>query len=230
VSATVTTRAQLPWSTELGIRFRGHLLLTLVGTTAFIFVFFVGYFHVQQHPAFALAVMPLTAIDRLIPFQPYALGAYLALWVYVGAGPGLQNTRGEILAYALWIGAMCITGLAIFYFLPTRVPAPTDDLSNSLVFALLQRVDAAGNACPSMHVAAAMFTAVRVEEVLRWARSPALMRFLNLACCALICYSTLAIKQHVFLDVVAGALLGALFAVLSLRWRPRALDHAHSIK
>ncbi len=213
--------APQPWSAELGMRFRGHLLLTLIGTTAFILVFFVGYFHVQRYPAFPLTVMPLTSLDRLIPFQPVALCAYLSLWVYVGAGPGLQKTRSEILVYALWMGALCLTGLGIFYFLPTRVPPPTADLWDSPVFAMLQRVDESGNACPSMHVAVAIFTAVRVDDVLRWARSPALLRLLNVMCCGAICYSTLAVKQHVVLDVVAGVMLGAIFAALSLRWRPR---------
>jgi membrane-associated phospholipid phosphatase len=49
-----------------------------------------------------------------------------------------------------------------------------------------------------------------------------LLRIINMTCCGLICYSTLAVKQHVILDVVAGAVLGVIFAVLSLRWRPRA--------
>jgi membrane-associated phospholipid phosphatase len=214
------TDARLPWHAELGMRVRGHLLLTLIGTSVFIVVFFVGYFHVQRYPAFPLTVMPLSWLDRQIPFQPYALSAYLSLWIYVGAGPGLQKTRTEILAYGLWMGALCLTGLGIFYFLPTRVPLPTADLSDSAVFAMLQRVDEAGNACPSMHVAVAIFTAVRVDEVLRWARSPALLRLLNVTCCGVICYSTLAVKQHVALDVVAGSALGTIFAVLSMRWRP----------
>ncbi len=86
---------------------------------------------------------------------------------------------------------------------------------------MLQGVDAAGNACPSMHVAAAMFTVIRVEQVLRDARTPVVLRLLNLLWFAAIAWSTLAVKQHVVLDAVAGALLGIAFAVPSLRWRPR---------
>ncbi|MEJ0034976.1 MAG: phosphatase PAP2 family protein [Gammaproteobacteria bacterium] len=223
ISAEATSIASVPlsWSAELGARVRGHWFLTLIGTSAFIFVFFLGYFYVQESPAFPVTVMPLTWLDHMIPFQPYALGLYLSLWIYVGAGPGLQKTRREILIYALWTAALCVVGLGIFYFAPTRVPLPTVDLSESSVFSILQRVDVAGNACPSMHVAVAIFTAIRVEDVLRGARSPALLRFINVACCALISYSTLAVKQHVALDVVAGAVLGVIFAVLSLHWRPR---------
>jgi len=213
--------AQRPWYAELGARIRGHLFLTLTGTTAVVFMFLIGYFHTQRYPAFPLTVMPLLSLDRLIPFQPLALLPYLSLWVYVGVGPALQRTRAELLVYGLWTGALCLTGLAFFYFLPTQVPPSMIELgSGSAARALLHRVDAAGNACPSMHVAAAVFTAIRVQEVLRWARSPKPLRLLNVGFCALICYSTLAVKQHVVLDVVAGAVLGSIFTAMSLYWRP----------
>ena len=83
-----------------------------------------------------------------------------------------------------------------------------------------QGVDAAGNACPSMHVAVAIFTAIWVEHILRGAGAPAWLRLVNGLWFAAIVYSTLAVKQHVVLDAVAGAVLGIAFAIPSLRWRP----------
>jgi membrane-associated phospholipid phosphatase len=71
-----------------------------------------------------------------------------------------------------------------------------------------------------MHVAVAIFTAIRIEQVLRESRTPVPWRVLNWLWFAAIAYSTLAVKQHVVLDVVAGALLGMAFAFPSLRWRP----------
>jgi membrane-associated phospholipid phosphatase len=215
------------WQSQLVRRMRGHLLLTFFGTSAVIFVFFLGYFYVQQNPLFASTVMPVTALDRLIPFQPLALVAYCSLWIYVGVGPGLQVSRADLLSYALWMGALCLTGLAIFYFLPTQVAEVAVADPHSFFFSVLQSVDAAGNACPSMHVATAVFTAIRVDDVLRIVRSPRFLRLLNIGCAGLICYSTLAIKQHVVLDVVAGAALGALFAGLSrLTWRAKRSTRA----
>ena len=219
----LSSSAPATWKSQLLTRARSHALLTFVGTTAFIFVFFLGYFYVQQNPLFTSTVMPLTPLDQRIPFQPVALVAYLSLWIYVGAGPGLQATRADMVAYALWMGALCVTGLGIFYLLPTQVADVSVADSGGYVFRLLQQVDAAGNACPSMHVAAAVFTAIRVDDVMRVVRSPVFLRLVNIACCGLICYSTLAIKQHVVLDVLAGALLGALFAGLSrLAWGAQA--------
>ena len=209
-----------PWTTEIGLRLRRHFPLKLVGTTAFTWLFFIGYFQLLRHPAHPVTVMPLTALDHLIPFQPATLFAYLSLWLYVGIAPGLQLTFRELLVYGLWAGALCLTGLAIFYLWPTAVPPLALDVSGLAGFRMLQGVDAAGNACPSMHVAIAIFTAIRIEQLLRQARAPLALRGLNIAWFAAIAWSTLAIKQHVVIDVAAGALLGVAFALPSLRWRP----------
>lgn len=214
------SEGRLHWAVELGARARKGFVLTVVATTLFTGLFFIGYFYVQRHPAHTPTVMHLTALDLMIPFQPPALLAYVSLWIYVGAGPGLQRTFAGIGVYAVWMCAMCIVGLGIFHFWPTQVPSLPLGVTNFPGFSVLHRVDAASNACPSMHVAVAMFTAVRVDEVLHSTRSPLLLRLLNAAWFAVIAYSTLAIKQHVALDAAAGALFGLIFVLPSLRWRP----------
>ena len=81
-------------------------------------------------------------------------------------------------------------------------------------------VDAAGNACPSMHVAIAIFSAIWIDRLLMESRVPIAFRIVNGAWFVAIAWSTLAIKQHVVLDALAGAALGVLFAIVSLRLRP----------
>lgn len=212
--------APAPWAAALWLRMRRHFLLKLVGTTTFTWLFFIGYFHLLREPAYAVAVMPLTALDRLIPFQPPMLFAYLTLWFYVGIAPGLQLTVRDLLAYGAWIAALCLTGLGLFYAWPSAVPPLGVDVSGFAGFQMLQGVDAAGNACPSMHVAVAIFTAVWIGHVLRQAGAPRWLQAINVGWFLLIAWSTLAIKQHVVLDAVAGALLGVLFVLPSLHWRP----------
>lgn len=209
------------WKVEIWLRMRRHFALKVIGTTAFTWVFFIGYFHLLRQPAGPVIVMPLTALDHLIPFQPEALVAYFSLWLYVGVAPGLQLTFKELVVYALWAAALCLTGLAAFYFWPTQIPQITVPPTDFPGFALLQGVDAAGNACPSMHVAIAIFSAIWIEHILRNAGAPVLLRVLNALWFAAIAWSTVAIRQHVMLDVAAGALLGAAFTWPSLRWRPR---------
>ena len=211
------------WSTDIGLRMRQFALLKFVGVSFFTWLFFMGYFHVMRFPQYPITVMPLTALDRLIPFQPETLIAYFSLWLYIGIAPGLQWGFRELFVYGCWIVALCAAGLGIFYFWPTQVPVTGVYASDFPGYALMQGVDAAGNACPSMHVAAAIFTAIRVHDVLRQAGTPRWLRALNWFWFVAIAYSTLAVKQHVVFDLVAGAALGALFAAASLRWRPGPL-------
>lgn len=75
-------------------------------------------------------------------------------------------------------------------------------------------------ACPSLHVAAAVFTAIWVERLLRIVGVPPTLRVLNLIWLRAIAHSTVAIRQHVVLDAVAGAALGALFAAAAIHFGP----------
>ena len=215
----VPAAAVRAWPSELAHRARWHLPLKLAGVTAFTWLFFLAYFQLLRHPAYPVTVMPLTALDRLIPFQPVALGAYLSLWIYVGIAPGLMLSLRALIGYGAWTAAMCLAGLTCFYFWPTEVPALAFDVFGFPGFSMLQGVDAAGNACPSMHVAAAMFSAIWIDHVLREARVPIAPRLINALWFAAIAYSTLAVRQHVALDALAGMLLGVAFAWPSLRWR-----------
>lgn len=220
-TAPLTTCSPAPtWQAGLVVRMRRHLVVKTLGITAFTWLFFIGYFHVLRHPVYPATLMPLTALDHLISFQPAALFPYLTLWLYIGFAPGLQQTFRHLVVYGLWVSALCVTGLSLFYFWPTTVPPRLMDVSGFPGFTLLQGVDAPGNACPSMHVAVAIFSAICLDDVLRQVRAPAALRLLNMAWFVAIAYSTMAIKQHVALDVAAGTLLGTAFAWPSLRWRP----------
>ena len=205
---------------DLRIRFWRYLPLKVVGISGFMWIFFLGYFHTLRHPIYPVFEMPATALDALVPFQPQLLAAYVSLWLYVGVAPGLLLRLRELIAYGLWAAAMCGFGLLIFYFWPTAVPPPVVDVTGYPGFALLQGVDAAGNACPSLHVAAAAFSALWVERLMRIVGAPAPLRLLNLVWMLAIGWSTVAIRQHVVLDAVAGAALGALFAGLSIWLNP----------
>jgi hypothetical protein len=223
--ARVRLRAPAPaWAAALRRRFVHLFWLKTIGIAVFLVLFFVGYFHLLRHPAYPVFEMPLTALDRLIPFQPSMLWIYASLWVYVGIPPGIQPSFRALSAYGAWITGLCAAGLATFYFWPTAVPPSgiAIDLVAYPGFAVLQGVDAAGNACPSLHVATAVFSGLWLARLLRDVGAPAWLHGVNLVWGGLIVHSTLAIRQHVVLDVVAGALLGMVFAAASLRWRP---DH-----
>ena len=216
--------ARMSWRALLARRARHRFLLKFAGVSAFIWLFFLAYFELLRNPSGPVLVMPLTALDAAIPVQPAALLAYVSLWLYVGIPAGLMASVRQLVVYGLWAAVLCLLGLACFWAWPTAVPvqALPVDLASHPGFALLQGLDAAGNACPSLHVATAVFSAVWIARLLRGVAAPIWPQALNLLWLLLIVYSTLAIKQHVVLDVLAGTLLALAVAVPSLRWFPWA--------
>jgi len=208
------------WWADFRERFWRLLPLKIVGISAFMWLFFIGYFHTLRNPAYPVFEMPLTPLDALVPFQPETLLVYGSLWFYVGIAPGLLLRVRELVAYGLWAAALCGCGLVFFYFWPTAVPAPDVDVSAYAGFAVLQGVDAAGNACPSLHVATAIFTAIWIDRLIRIVGAPAAWRWANGIWVLAIAWSTVAIRQHVVLDAVAGTVLGTAFAALSIWLSP----------
>lgn len=191
--------------------------LKMAGTTAIMWGFFAAYFYLLNHPAHPVATMPLLAVDRWLPFQPAALILYVSLWFYVALAPALLTSRRELWSYAAATIAMGAIGLGIFWRWPTAVPVSYLGHDGPGV-ELLRGVDAAGNACPSLHVAFAVFTALWFARIFRGRGARAVFRWGNVLWCAGIVYSTLAVKQHVMLDVIPGALLGAGIAWAHFVW------------
>ena len=209
------------WYRQIPQRLRANFLMKSVGTTAYFCVFFFAYFYLMRHPNSAVTVMPVTAIDALIGFQPLALIPYLSLWIYVSLPAAIILKRRELIGYGWWLAGLCVAGLACFYFWPTTVSVPTEEWRKHASFSILLGVDAAANACPSMHVAVAVFSACWLGHSLRDLGAPVRLRIVNWIWFIAIAYSTMAIKQHVFIDVVVGLALGLAFALPSIKFRWR---------
>lgn len=210
-------RQQTLWYRQVAEVISQHIVLKSMGTMLFIALFFGAYFFLLKHPANAVTEMPLTLLDRLISFEPLTMPLYVSLWVYVSLPPALLATRQELYAYGRAMAGTCLTGLVIFFLWPTAVPAADIDWARYPGVDFLKSLDASGNACPSLHVATAIFSCLWLHYLLRRFGAPRWMRLLNGLWCAGIVYSTLATRQHVAVDVAAGLLLGGLAAVLSLR-------------
>ncbi len=176
--------------------------------------FFIAYFWVLHHPFTTPALMPLTPLDRWVAFEPAALPLYFSLWIYVALAPALLDAGRDLAAYGLATLAISVVGLGTFMVWPTAVPPSAIDWSVHPSIAFLKDIDLAANACPSMHVAFAVLTGIWLDRLLREMRSPAWLLGLNWAWCAGILYSTVATRQHVVLDVLAGGVLGGLVAAV----------------
>ena len=206
-----------PWYRQLAGRIVVLLPLKAVGTTLFMTLFFWAYFAVLHHPLLPVTVMPLTAIDRWVPVSALAFPVYASLWVYASLPVALLRELRPMLVFGLWMAAMCLLCLAIFWLLPTGVPPAGIDWRLYPEMAMIKDVDTGGNACPSLHVASAVFAALWLQWILRGGGAPRLVLGLNWAHCLAILWSTLATRQHVALDVAAGAAVGLLFGWLALR-------------
>ena len=212
----ISSRQIIPWYLQILTRMKSHFVLKAFGITLFMTAFFTGYIYLLKNPVFPVTMMPLTELDIAVGFKPATIFLYVSLWLYVSLPPALQATRRELINYGLAMGALCVAGLACFLFWPTAVPAANIDWGQNFGFSILKGVDAAGNACPSLHVATAVFSAMWINRQLIEVGAPRIVRVFNWAWCIGIAYSTLATKQHVAVDMVAGAILGMFAASLSL--------------
>ncbi|MHB8428652.1 MAG: phosphatase PAP2 family protein [Acidiferrobacterales bacterium] len=188
-----------------------HFWFKCFGTTGFTFVFFIAYVYLLKHPAYPVTIVPATALDRLIGVEPLALPFYLSLWIYVSLPPMLMTTRQAIIDYGKWIGGLCLVGLTIFYFWPTAIPPAHINWARYPGMVFLKGFDASGNACPSLHVATAVFSWSWLNRRLRELCLGRSARIFSACWCAAIVYSTMATKQHMALDVAAGIDLALVF-------------------
>lgn len=161
-------------------------------------------------------------IDDLIPFNEWFAPAY---FIWFAAFPlsllgFLLLDKGDFLelCFVIFAGAACC--FATYLLLPTGLELrpeelPRDNLLGRLM-QLIWLIDAPRNVCPSLHVSistAIALVSLRSQKLAgrRWLKTAIVLLM------ALICLSTMFVKQHSFWDIVAGALLSLiLFAVAEL--------------
>lgn len=204
------------WFRQLAVRFAILWPLKAAGTMSFMMLFFWGYFTVLRQPLTEPVTMPRLAIDEWIPFSAAAFPIYASLWVYVSLPPAFLGSLRPLLWFGAWISALCLFCLGIYWLFPTLVPAAGIDWSAYPELAAIKNADGAGNACPSLHVASSVFTALWLERIARSVGAPVALRWGNALLCTAILWSTIATRQHVALDVLAGIVVGLMFAVPSI--------------
>lgn len=193
----------------------GHLwFYKATGTALFTAIFFYSYFAVLKSPIYPVTTMATTVVDDWIAFWPPAFYLYASLWVYTALVPALQPNLLRLMGYGCGIGLLCLTALVLFVVFPTAVPFSSTDWLTAPTLSLLRQIDLAGNACPSLHVATAIFTGLCLQRLLSSLDCPRWLLVANWVWCVLIVYSTMAIKQHVMWDVLAGILLALVFGWL----------------
>jgi membrane-associated phospholipid phosphatase len=165
-------------------------------------------YYVPQHwPLREAAFLPLTALDRAVPFWPLSGLVYFSVFPFLLVSFLALRDR-ERAARFLYASLLAQTvGMLCFLLWPTafprdRFPVPADAAALGLALVRFCRsLDAPVNCLPSLHVSAITLCVAALRGT-RWFR-PALVAGMLLAA------STLTFKQHYVIDVLAGFALGA---------------------
>lgn len=206
----------LAWLATDNSPWRRHFLLKQIGMWSFMTIFFVAYFHLLRHPVYPVFTMPTTIVDEWIGFAPWTIWLYVSLWIYIGVPVLMMTSRKGLFVYCALGILLSAPALICFHFWPTTVVPVDAGMTSSVTFRLLQKFDAASNACPSMHVASAVFTGYFAARLMYRLGASWFWQFINFLWCLGIVHSTLATRQHVSLDVAAGFLLAAVVCALTL--------------
>jgi fatty acid desaturase/membrane-associated phospholipid phosphatase len=187
----------------------------------------VPFFAVQYHELFPVSIVPVTAIDRLIPFYAPAVFAYLSLYVLLALPLLLVRDPRAMRTMAFGFAWITVVSHLCFLLLPTSIPAlsvaagPTNALLD-----MVRSVDTSRNALPSLHASLAVFCALcaarlvkqRTSRIALWLWTPTILA------------ATLLAKRHVFLDLVAGASLGLLAYAVLFRRREEEASESEALK
>jgi membrane-associated phospholipid phosphatase len=188
-------------------RLKSELPLKLILVATLNPLVYLPYIYLQQHHFFPVTGMPSSFFDRLIPFSDLAVWPYLSIYLLTPIGPLLMGQRNQILRYAAGIVLISLIADTIFLFWPTSSPQPAMSGTN-YAYQALRAIDNSFHALPSLHAAFAVYSALCAGLVLRELRHGVILRWGIWVWALMILYATLATKQHVLVDIIAGSVLG----------------------
>lgn len=185
-SLTMTTAARL-----------GHMLAGWGGVG--LVYFSTGYIQGQG------VVLPETALDRLIPYNPAGIWLYLSFFIFIPyAYLTATPDRVRWLARAMPLCAV-FCGLVFVLFPTTLVYPPVGDGGGAgmQLLRLLQASDSPQNCLPSLHGVLTLLCAWALLDKNRPLRS-----MLAVLLAVAIGYSIIQLRRHVSIDLAAGLLVG----------------------
>lgn len=193
---------------EIVTRVRTHCILKVLLGIGLSAMFALFYQWPQRCPLFPGTVMKQLWIDRLIPFAPSSVYLYESLYLLMPIAPWLMTSRKDLMRYSRGLILMSVVAFCFFYFWPTLCPRPQHVQDANMLYRTLVTLDNEFNAFPSLHVAYAVFHSACCFALFRSVTSLKALPWLFWIWTLGIALSTLLTKQHVFVDVLAGAALG----------------------
>ncbi|MBN2768629.1 MAG: phosphatase PAP2 family protein [Campylobacterales bacterium] len=179
-------------------------------------LFFYFYFYFLQHNLFEMTTIPKTWIDELVSFDPIFFYVYVSLWVYLSLSMAIIKNKEELRSYLLYLAALGTMAILFYIFFPTTIIQDIHTSKDDML-QIIKDIDMAGNAFPSMHVASSLFAFIWLHMHLKNIGAPLFLKLFNAIWFALIVYSTMAINQHLFIDVLGGILFGLPVSLLAIK-------------
>lgn len=174
---------------------------------------FVGlYFLTNRHHLIEPRTLTLMDWEREVPLVPWTTWVYASDYVYpLVIGMLLQSSLITTRVCAAFFIQTIIANTSFFVF-PVRFPRelwPHDP--SDFLLTWIRTADTAANCFPSSHVAIVVLTYLALLRERSRQHWPILLWGI------LICLSTLTTKQHYFVDVLAGSVLGVFSYILAER-------------
>jgi hypothetical protein len=184
---------------------RGKVLMLLLLVPLFNLFYFLPQWVGWRIPG----RLPMTVIDRIVPFEPAWVYVYVSMYVMLTIPPLLTARGGALCRYAIGATIMFLGAAVAFLLWPVAYPRPAPPADGPALYLAIVSVDRPINSIPSLHAGIVAYTLVFAGRALADLSRPARRAILLVGALwsALILYGTLATKQHYLLDLPPGILL-----------------------
>jgi fatty acid desaturase len=165
------------------------------------------YFGTLHSSLFAATTVPMTELDRAIPFVPSFVAPYFSFFLLILIPLFVIADPRELRDVTFGFSLIVVVSSLAFLFWPTTVPGADAHPALRKLLAL----DSERNACPSLHASLTLYCALCAQRRIQ----TAFARYGLWMWTILVMLSALLIKRHVAIDIAAGAALGcAVYAAL----------------
>lgn len=175
------------------------------------YAFAAGLYLISNHfHLFEPQMLPMTWIDRALPFMPNTIWIYLSEILLFATTYILSRDHVNLNKYVCSFIALQIVSVGIFAAWPTTFPRaqfPLPEDVNSLTyyaFHALRQADSPANCSPSLHV-----SGVYLSSFIFLDEQPRKFPFFFVWATA-IALSTMTTKQHYFIDITTGFVMAVI--------------------
>ncbi len=195
----------------------------------YIVFYLIGFFYIENIANPSRIYIIECELDQYIPFCEYFIVPYLLWFVFITVA-WIYLCYNDRIGFYQYIISM-YGGMTLFLIISLIFPNglalrvsydPDKNIFTQLTY-IIQSIDTPTNVFPSIHVFASVVACVAMWKTERVKSSKVLKVFFLLLTIS-ICLSTLFLRQHSVIDVIAGLILSAIFYWISYVYFPRKLS------